>query len=120
MPESPLFTKSYDLLRWLIPLAIAFPRSHRFTLAERVQATALDFHETLIAAAKGDDHSARRTLRDADLALERLRFQLRLAHDLGLMSHGQYRDGAERLAEVGRLLGAWIKKDNAARQSGDP
>jgi hypothetical protein len=49
--------------------------------------------------------------------LERLRFELRLAHDLGLLSHGQYRHAAALLAEVGRLLGAWIKKDNAQRRS---
>jgi hypothetical protein len=42
---------------------------------------------------------------------------LRLAHDLKLLSHGQYRHGSERLAEVGRLLGAWIKQDNARRQA---
>jgi hypothetical protein len=52
MPESPLFTRSYDLLRWLIPAAIGFPRTHRFVLSERIQGQALDFHEALIAAAK--------------------------------------------------------------------
>ena len=117
MSESPLFTRSYDLLRWLLPVAIGFPRSHRFVLAERIQRQALDFHEYLIAAAKADSPTAQ--LRQADLALERLRFQLRLAHDLELLSHGQYRHGAELLAETGRLLGGWIKKDNSRRQGRD-
>lgn len=110
MTESPLFAKSYALLRWLIPVAITFPRSHRFVLSERIQRQALDLHETLIAAAKAEVSLP--DLRRADLALERLRFELRLAHDLGLLSHGQYRQAAELLAEVGRLLGAWIKRDN--------
>ncbi|ESQ16710.1 MAG: hypothetical protein N838_25560, partial [Thiohalocapsa sp. PB-PSB1] len=47
--------------------------------------------------------------------LERLRFELRLAHDLGILSHGQYHHAAGMLAEVGRLLGAWIKRDNEGR-----
>lgn len=111
MSESPLFAKSYDLLRWLIAVAIGFPRSHRFVLAERIQHSALQFHETLIAAAKAESPTP--DLLRADLALERLRFELRLAHDLGLLGHGQYRHAAALLAEVGRLLGAWIKKDNA-------
>ncbi len=117
MPESPLFAKSYDLLHWLIPVAIGFPRSHRFVLSERIQRQALDFHETLIAAAKSQAPTP--DLHRADLALERLRFELRLAHDLGLLGHGQYRHAAELLAEVGRLLGAWIKTDNARRRAGE-
>jgi len=117
MSQSPLFARSYDLLRWLIPVAIAFPRSHRFVLSERIQRQALDFHEALIAAAKARRPGA--DLHRADLALERLLFQLRLAHDLELLSHGQYRHGSERLTEVGRLLGAWIKQDNARRQAGE-
>jgi hypothetical protein len=117
MAESPLFAKSHELLRWLIPAAIGFPRSHRFVLAERLQRTALDFHEQLIAAAKADDSLP--GLHRADLTLERLRFQIRLAHDLQLLSHGQYRHAAGLLTEVGRLLGAWIKRDNAQRQEGE-
>ncbi len=118
MQESPLFAKSYALLRWLIPVAIAFPRTHRFVLSERIQRQALDLHETLIAAAKAADPAA--DLRRADLTLERLRFELRLSHDLALLSHGQYRFAAEHLAEVGRLLGGWIKRDQPARREGGP
>ncbi|QQO53993.1 MAG: diversity-generating retroelement protein Avd [Thiohalocapsa sp. PB-PSB1] len=113
MAESPVFAKSYALLHWLIPIAIGFPRSHRFVLAERIQRCALDFHETLIAAAKAKDSLS--SLHRADLILERLRFELRLAHDLGILSHGQYHHAAGMLAEVGRLLGAWIKRDNEGR-----
>ncbi len=50
MNESPIFSRTYDLLLWLLPQAIKFPRAYRFTLAERVQRRALDMQETLIAA----------------------------------------------------------------------
>ena len=42
--------------------------------------------------------------------LAKLRFQLRLCHDLKLLSTGQYEHGARMLAEMGRLLGAWLKQ----------
>lgn len=35
MKESPIFTRTYDLVRWLIPVTIKFPRQHRFVLAAR-------------------------------------------------------------------------------------
>ena len=50
MKESPIFSKTYDLLLWLIPLTVKFPRSHRFVLAEAIQRTALQFQEQLIEA----------------------------------------------------------------------
>ena len=50
MKESPIFTHTYDLLLWLIPHVVKFPRVHRFGLGERVTRQALDLQETLIAA----------------------------------------------------------------------
>ncbi|MBI3244444.1 MAG: four helix bundle protein [Chloroflexi bacterium] len=50
MSESPLFSRMYDFLLWLLPEANKFPRAYRFTLAERVQRQALDLQETLILA----------------------------------------------------------------------
>jgi hypothetical protein len=43
--ESPIFARTYDLLRWLIPLTIKFPRQQRFVLAEALQGCALRLHE---------------------------------------------------------------------------
>jgi hypothetical protein len=53
--QSPLFARTYDLLRRLIPLTVKFPRHQRFVLAERLQRTALLFQEQLIEAAYADE-----------------------------------------------------------------
>jgi hypothetical protein len=45
MKESPIFTRTYDLLRRLIPVTIKFPRQQRFVLAEAIQRTALTWQE---------------------------------------------------------------------------
>lgn len=109
MNESPIFAKTYDLLLWLLPRATKFPRTYRFTLAERLQHRALEFQETLIAAGtrKGGERAA--LLRDADTQLAQLRQTLRLCHDLDLMTLGQYEHCAMMLNEIGRLLGGWQK-----------
>ena len=108
MQESPIFAKTYDLLRWLIPATVKFPRSQRFVLARMVQWTALQFQERLIEAALGQKPKAR--LAEADVLLTKLRFYLRLCCDLGLFNEGQYAHVMEMVAEVGRLLGGWQKK----------
>lgn len=110
MKESPIFARTYDLLLWLIPQTLKFPREHRFTMAQRVQDVALDFQERIIEAGLSnvqhqDDHLAR-----ADVYLTKLRFYLRLCKDLELLSLGQYEHVSRMVVEIGKLLGGWRKK----------
>ena len=107
MTPSPIFRHSYDLLRWLIPLTVKFPRQQRFVVAEALQRTAFRFYERLITAAKSSIQLP--TLRQADIDLTALRFYVRLCRDFQLISVEQYGQASRRLAEIGRLLGGWIE-----------
>jgi hypothetical protein len=110
--QSPIFSKTYDLLRWLIPATTKFPRQHRFVLAAVVQQTALRFQEQIIEAARAAD--PRPGLHNADTDLTKLRLYLRLCRDLDLFSPGQYEHAARLVNEVGRLLGGWLKSAREA------
>lgn len=110
MQESPLYTKTYDLLLWLIPQAQKFPRVHRFGLGERVQRLALDFQDTLVLAGKCKGPERRQALQRADIQLEQLRLWVRLTRDFQLITLRQYEHAAALLRDVGRLLGAWLKQ----------
>lgn len=108
MKESPLFSKTYDFLSWLLPLTVKFPRQQRFVLASALQQEALRFQGLLIEAAQ------QRLLGDrlwtANAELHKVRTHLRLSRDLALITAGQYEHGARLLVEIGRLLGGWIRK----------
>lgn len=106
--ESPIFSRTYDLLRWVIPAAIKFPRQHRFVLAQALQEDALRFHGFLVEAVH--DPAPLNKLDQADAELDKLRLHIRLSRDLELLTPGQYAHVAEMLAEVGRLLGGWKQK----------
>jgi hypothetical protein len=107
MKQSPIFTRTYDLLKWLVPATIKFPRQQRFVLALALQQTALRFQEQIIEAV----HAAqpRDVLQQADATLAKLRLHLRLSHDLGLLGEGQFRHVAKMVEEIGKLLGGWLK-----------
>lgn len=107
MKQSPIFAKTYDMLLWLLPCTTKFPREHRFVLAKAVQETALHFQEELIEAGLWQGKARERALASADVTLTRLRFYLRLCHDLKLITPKQYRHVSEMVAEIGRLLGGW-------------
>ncbi|MCI0576430.1 MAG: diversity-generating retroelement protein Avd [Chloroflexi bacterium] len=114
MQQSPIFSKTYDLLAWLIPATTKFPREQRFVLARHVQETALRFQEELIEAAAGPKNARELALAGADVSLTKLRFYLRLCQDLHLLTPRQYRHVAEMVAEIGRLLGGWRQKTGTA------
>ncbi len=115
MKESPIFTRSYDLLRWLIPATVKFPRQQRFVLAANLQQTALRLHELFIEAAYSSQPLP--ALQQADVMLTKLRFYLRLCRDLELLSLGQYAHGTRMVVEIGRLLGGWQKSLSTEKPS---
>jgi hypothetical protein len=107
MKQSPIFNKTYDFVKWLLPLTIGFPRQQRFVLAAALQQEALCFQGLLIEAVHQPDPGPK--LETADAQLDKLRTHLRLCHDLKLISSGQYEHAASMLVEIGRLLGGWKK-----------
>ena len=109
MNESPIFTRTHDLLRWLLTATRKFPREQRFVLAQRVHQQAFALQDAL-AAAGLDRHGQARHLLEADIALTGLRKTLLLCYELELLRDGQYRHVSEMVAEVGRLLGGWRGK----------
>ena len=110
MNESPLFTRTHDLLLWLIPEVQKFPRVHRFGLAERIQRLALDFQDAIVAAGKSKGAERVNWLHKADITLEQLRSWMRITREMGLITVRQYEHAARLVNEVGRLLGGWIKQ----------
>lgn len=107
MKESPIFSKTYDFVAWLIPLTVKFPRQHRFVMAAALQRESLHFQELLIEAAHQRPPTAQ--LLAADAELDKVRTHLRLSRDLQLISMGQYAHAARLLVEIGKLLGGWQK-----------
>ncbi len=108
MQQSPIFVKYYDLMEWLIPRTLAFPKSQRGVLARQIQTELFRTYEALVEAGAGENPLA--DLAIADRGLIRLRTYLRLSRDLRLLSIKQFKHASRLVGEVGRLLGGWQKK----------
>ncbi len=110
MPEDMIIlTRTHDLLKWLLPKSATFPRAYRPTLTQRMMDAALDFQEALFDAHSQGGTTRQKHLRTADAALDKLRAYLRLAHHWHWLSDSQYRHVSGMVAEIGRLLGGWMK-----------
>ena len=106
-PEMVIFTRTFDLLTWLLPLTNHFPRAHRHTFTCRLMDAAFELRERLEEANLRRSTARQERLELADEALARVRLYLRLAAGLRFCSTGQYGHAATLLAEIGRLLGGW-------------
>ena len=107
--ETPIFTRTFDFLTWLLPMTNHFPRVHRHTFTQRLLDAAFDLRERLEEANLRKGPQRVEKLRVADDALARVRVYFRLAARWEWLSPGQYQHGAVMLAEIGRLLGGWQK-----------
>jgi hypothetical protein len=100
---------SVDFLLWIIRHTQRFPKNLRHSYTQRLEGVALEFQETILMAnaVRGSERS--QYLARADGRLLCLRSLLRLAYGLELLGGNQIKYAAERVEELGRLLGAWRK-----------
>lgn len=114
MDMPPIAEKMYDLNKWLLQKVGKFPRDQRFLLGERLMGKALDIQDALIAAATlGKGEAKRGTLAQAALALDQLRYLLRLARDSRGMNQSSWHFCAKQVTEIGKMLGGWIKQSES-------
>jgi four helix bundle protein len=115
---TPLFTKTFDFVTWLLAATNHFPRSQRFYVTKRLLDAALDFQELLVDANVCRERARLAKLDLADAELDKVRLYLRLAFRWKWLSQGQYGHAAQQVTEIGRLLGAW-KKGTLAERAAD-
>jgi hypothetical protein len=76
-------------------------------LGERIERNLYGLLETLVQARYTRQRQP--LLQQANLTLEILRFQVRLAKDLACLKTNGYAFAAKAIDEIGRLVGGWLK-----------
>ena len=105
--DQTVITKTYDFISRSCNHTSRFPRNHRFVLGERIERNLYELLETLIRARYTKPRQA--LLEQANLTLEVLRFQIRLAKDLSCLKVNSYGFAGKAIDEIGRLVGGWLK-----------
>lgn len=115
-PELPLFTHWETTLHDLLGRTRKFPKTVRFTFANRIDGLALDVLERIVEARWSRQRAP--SLHAANLAIEKLRVLCRLAHAEAILDHRGYEQVARNLDEAGRMVGGWLRQAAASR--GEP
>lgn len=107
-PSLPVVVvQTYEFAQWLMAKVENLPRSHRFTLGERMCQSVLDLLLDLTEASYRKDKAA--LLSRASRHLNALRILIRLAKDLKYLPKDPYIFALEKLDEIGRMIGGWSK-----------
>ena len=118
LEDMVVFHRTYELVKWMHGLLNNFPKSEKYTLAQRIENTELSVLEGIIQS--NNDFDKRAAIERTIVELDKLRIFFRLAKDLQFIPFAQYEEGAKRLDEIGRLLGGWRKKSLPMRQNTAP
>jgi len=106
--EMLIVKKAFDFSKWLLHHTGKFPKSYRFSIAVRLENAVLEFTESL-AVANMRNHK-RPVLAEADELLTRLRLLFRMSFEMQFITLASYEFGSRQIAELGKMLGGWIKK----------
>ncbi|WP_353259525.1 diversity-generating retroelement protein Avd [Prochlorothrix hollandica] len=101
--ELPIIQKTYDLIKWYVPILNRLPRHHRFQLGDRMVSELYGLLESLIAVRYQQQKVPQ--LKALNVRLDLLRYQTRLLLDFELVSIDRYRYASEQINGVGIDLG---------------
>jgi hypothetical protein len=107
MQKMDIVEKVYDFEKQVYLYLKKYPQSEKFALATETKNTIYTLSKKLLKAGVVDKKRA--TLYEADIELQHLKHLIRLAHDFKYISPKAYEVCSKGLAEIGAMLGAWIK-----------
>ncbi|MBP0022542.1 MAG: diversity-generating retroelement protein Avd [Roseofilum sp. SID2] len=108
MNELSIIQKTYDLIKWYVPILNRLPRTHKFLLGDRMIRGLYDLLETLIIAQYESEKL--KILIPLNSRLQILRYQTRLLRDFDLISVERYEYVGGLMNDIGKELGGWIKQ----------
>lgn len=108
MSELSIIQKTYDLIKWYVPILNRLPKTHKFTLGERLINRLYNLLEGLLQAKYS--HQKLAQLEELNIQLDILRYFTRLLLDFQLIEINRYEYASKLIDEIGVELGKWIKQ----------
>ncbi len=104
-----------ELVGWTLNRTAGFPKSHRFTFGQRLDNLTLDALMLAVRAIYQPREKKTPLLEELNLQLEQLRVLWRLVQEQHWISQQQLLFVTQKLDEIGRMTGGWLKQARSAR-----
>ena len=112
MNDIPIIQKLYDFYREFYLAIPVMPKQDRHVLGEKIQNTCLELLKDLIFASHTEKQKKREFLMEAATKLDLLKILIRLSEEVKATPTKKYLTLSEKLQEIGRMLGGWIRSLN--------
>jgi four helix bundle protein len=89
-----------------------FPKSEKYSLGQKIEKTILEILEFSLQAASASKQEKIVFLKTADAKISLLKILIRLANEIKALDNKKYLILQEKLQEIGKMLGGWIKYTN--------
>ena len=110
MKELSVIQKTYDLIKWYVPILNRLPKDHKFILGDRMIKELYELLEGLIIVRYAKQKLIQ--LESLNSQLDIIRYQTRLLLDFQLIPIHRYEYAGKAINEIGMELGGWIKQQN--------
>lgn len=108
--DIPIFKKTYELYKSLHQLRIKVSKQDRHTLWQRLENSTLEALEGILRASSMSKNEKLPILKEVSHNLNVTRVFIRLAKDTEVIDFTKYDDFQNKIDEIGRMLGGWIKQ----------
>jgi hypothetical protein len=96
----------YKLWHEIIP---HFPKDSKYTLGSKIDSLFLETIEYIVKAEYSDKLEKLISLKRASVKLDLVKFFLQIAWEIKSLDNKKYISLSEKLNEIGKMLGGWIK-----------
>jgi len=107
MQELSVIQKTYDLIKWYVPILNRLPKNHKYTLGTRTTEMLYQILEDLIRTKFAKQKQEK--LEEINISLTCLRYQTRLLYDFSLFSVQRYEFVSNQIDDIGKEIGGWNK-----------
>lgn len=102
-----ILQKIFDMMEYAYGALSQFPKSEKFALVTDIKHSMDILLSRCIEAQKR--YYKKTTLQDMDVEVMKLRAYIRLSFQLGFLPVKKYEIWSEKMVEIGKMLGGWIK-----------
>lgn len=107
MEELKIQQKAFEMMEYAYGALAQFPKSEKFALVVDIKRCMNLILERIIEANK--KYYKKNTLQELDVEIMKLKAYIRLSYKLGFLPIKKYELWSEKVAEIGRMVGGWIK-----------
>lgn len=102
-----ILQKIFDMMEYAYGALAQFPKSEKFALVTDIKHSMDILLSRCIEAQKR--YYKKTTLQDMDVEVMKLRAYIRLSFQLGFLPVKKFEIWSEKMVEIGKMLGGWIK-----------